>query len=702
MTSSRCKQLGSKVRSLIPVMISIGFIIAAVVNSSTTFAASQMRADCDGFLVGAAHGDITGPIVGVGMMGYAELSQVDEGLHTRLWARALVVSDRCKNQTVAIVNADLAMIFDGVRQAVLERLAVELPGKFDESNLMVTATHTHAGPGGFAHHALYNITTKGFSPENFKAIVEGTVSAIVRAHREQQPAQISVASGHLSGYQFNRSPESFARNPEAERQLFPEKADTEMVLIKAIADDGRPLAAFNWFPVHGVSLPISNKLVSGDNKGLAEQLFERELGTTYLRDHEFVAGFLQANAGDISPYDVSKGPDREQDGFGRNEWSARGQFRKAFELFNATDSENIVGPVGSVHRYEDLAYRQVSPEFTGDVGVTTCQAVLGESFAAGTRNGMPFPLFKSHAIYGITWPKITLMPREQECHQEKVLLLPTGFAKPDPWTPRIAPFQIIRIGSLAVIGAPFEVTTVAGHRLKQEIKKRLLASGVRHVVLSGLTNEYVHYVTTREEYQAQAYEGGANLYGPWSLAAYTEIFAGLADDLATGRLRPNKVRPPDLAAKQLVLPKLPIYDAEPSQGHFGDLKVDADDQYHAGETVTVEFWGAHPNNAHQPGFSHLTVEILNGSTWQPVFYDWDHETRFHWRRAGLGKSLAKIVWVTPESTPTGTYRICHQGKSKSLFSSMLMPYRGCSSSFYVTAKDLDILSNLDTKSDKSP
>ncbi|MBM4250746.1 MAG: alkaline ceramidase [Deltaproteobacteria bacterium] len=677
-------------RQLVFALSTIACSVMSVMNAATAVAAHDGTKSCEGYLVGAAHGDITGPIVGVGMMGYAELGQIDEGIHTRLWSRALVVSDRCKKQTVAFINADLAMIFDGVRRAVIERLAVALPGVFDETNLMISATHTHAGPGGFAHHALYNITTRGFNPQNFHAIVEGIVASVIRAHREQQPAQLSIATGHLVGYQFNRSPESFARNPESEQQLFPTKADTEMVLIKAISDDGRPIAAFNWFPVHGVSLPISNRLVSGDNKGVAAQFFERKFGTTYLHDHEFVAGFVQANSGDISPYDVSHGPDSEKDGFGRNEWSARGQFQKAFELYHRPDSEVMTGPVAAVHRYEDLAYRQIDAAFTGDASATTCQAVLGESFAAGTPNGMPFPIFKSHAIYGQTWPKFTLMPREQECHQEKVLLLPTGFVKPNPWTPRIAPFQIIRIGSLAIIGAPFEVTTVAGYRLKQEIKRRLIADGVRHVVLSGLTNEYIHYVTTREEYQAQAYEGGANLYGPWSLAAYTEIFVNLADDMVSGRQRPPAARPPDLSSKQLVIPKIPIHDIAPQNSRFGDVRVDVADEYRAGDTVTVEFWGAHPNNAHRPGFSHLTVETLKGDTWHPVYFDWDHETRMHWHRYGVGKSIIQIAWSPAEDSVSATYRICHHGKSKSLFSQGFTPYSGCSRAFRVLARDLDM------------
>ena len=195
--------------------------------------------DCEqaGYLVGAAVDDITGPIVGVGMMGYAELSQVDEGLHMRVRSRVLVVSDACQQATVALVSDDLGMVFHSVKAAVIARLAVQLPGVFDYSNVLLSATHSHSGPGGFAHHALYNITTGGFQPENFAAIVDGTVRAIVRAYQQRRPAQLAVREGELAGAQFNRSPEAYAANPAEERRRYLSNTDQSMVLPKS--DGGR-------------------------------------------------------------------------------------------------------------------------------------------------------------------------------------------------------------------------------------------------------------------------------------------------------------------------------------------------------------------------------------------------------------------------------------------------------------------------------
>ena len=38
------------------------------------------------------------------------------------------------------------------------------------------------------------------------------------------------------------------------------------------------------------------------------------------------------------------------------------------------------------------------------------------------------------------------------------------------------------------------------------------------------------YVTTREEYQQQAYEGGHTIFGQWTLAAFQTRFAHLAEE----------------------------------------------------------------------------------------------------------------------------------------------------------------------------
>lgn len=45
------------------------------------------------------------------------------------------------------------------------------------------------------------------------------------------------------------------------------------------------------------------------------------------------------------------------------------------------------------------------------------------------------------------------------------------------------------------------------------IKEGILGSDA-YVVIAGPANTYSHYVTTREEYAVQRYEGASTIYGP--------------------------------------------------------------------------------------------------------------------------------------------------------------------------------------------
>ena len=69
----------------------------------------------------------------------------------------------------------------------------------------------------------------------------------------------------------------------------------------------------NWFAVHPTSMNNTNQLISGDNKGLASLMLEKEMEDNREYDASrpigkgsFVAAFASANLGDVSPN--TKGP----------------------------------------------------------------------------------------------------------------------------------------------------------------------------------------------------------------------------------------------------------------------------------------------------------------------------------------------------------------------------------------------------------
>jgi neutral ceramidase len=102
-------------------------------------------------------------------------------------------------------------------------------------------------------------------------------------------------------------------------------------------------------------------------------------------------------------------------------------------------------------------------------------------------------------------------------------------------TPKILPLQILRIGQLVIVGVPAEITTMAGRRLRATVLGELSSIGVKHLAITAYANDYSQYITTKEEYDMQHYEGASTLFGPRTLLAYQQEFRKLAIALGNGR-----------------------------------------------------------------------------------------------------------------------------------------------------------------------
>jgi len=178
---------------------------------------SKSRADpCqkDEYAVGFGKVMMMTPLLPIGMMGYAHLPQKVAGVHMPLMSRTMVVERTCEKAMVGLVIAEMGMVFHHLKSSVLERLQEKAPGIFNESNLMVSATHTHAGIGGYAERFLYNITVGG----HFKAVESAIVSAIVdsvwQAYQTRKTAHLTITTQESkTDLQFNRSLGSYENNP---------------------------------------------------------------------------------------------------------------------------------------------------------------------------------------------------------------------------------------------------------------------------------------------------------------------------------------------------------------------------------------------------------------------------------------------------------------------------------------------------------
>lgn len=629
------------------------------------------------FKVGAGIHDITGPAAEVGMMGYGMINQQTGGLSQRLWARAFVIESPCNGKRVTFVNADLGQVFQGVKQHVIERLQKKYGKLYNDQNVLITAIHTHSGPGGFSTYAFYNITTLGFNRRNFDTIVDGIVAAIEHAQANMTKAQIKMATGDLRGINFNRSPAAYQENPQQERNLYQSDTDTKMTLIRFDSLDGKPIGLINWFPVHGVSLNNKNRLISGDNKGFAEYLFEKDFNSDYGAT-AFVAAFAQENAGDVSSNQFGRAGGDGLQGLEAVNAAGRPQYEMAKKLY-ASANEIVRGGVDYRHQFVEMDKVEIDPIYTDGVSRRTCPAAIGVSMLAGTQDG------EGVGYQGIScdsakkfFPRLFCELVTTSCQGVKPIVLEPGSMQPYPWTPSVLPFQVFRIGNLVIGAAPFELTTMTGRRIRSTMAKQL--SG-EHVVLSALSNAYAGYVATKEEYQLQRYEGASTHFGPWTAAALQQEFARLTFAMVNDKTVDQGPAPADLLDAQWDFQTGVVFDDKPLWKNFGDVYEDVKPVYKRGETVQVIFWGAHPKNNFRIQDTFLQVQHLENGKWVTVKRDRDWETEYHWMRSGVANSLITIVWRTTSDAAPGQYRIVHHGDWKSGWSWNIYPYAGQSSIF---------------------
>jgi neutral ceramidase len=255
------------------------------------------------------------------------------------------------------------------------------------------------------------------------------------------------------------------------------------------------------------------------------------------------------------------------------------------------------------------------------------------------------------------------------------------------WTPEVLPVQILRVGNLALVAVPFELTTMAGRRLRKTVQDRLASVGVDTVLVAGLSNAYAGYVATREEYALQDYEGASTHFGPWTLAALQQEADRLAVALGAGTSVAPGPTPRDLRCCQSTLQTGVVFDDKLLWVEFGSVYSNAQASYTRGQTARVTFWGAHPKNNLRTQDSFLRVQRKSGTSWVDVAYDWDWETKYRWQRNNCVPTLAcshvTVEWKIPSTATAGTYRIRHDGNWKSGWDGLIRPYSGTSREFTV-------------------
>ena len=663
-------------------------------------------------------------------MGYADANQLGSGLRQRLYARAFIIGDVAHpTERFVYLVLDTQSGDTAIRYGILEGLAglgVDF-AVYGQHNVAVTGTHSHSGPGAWLNYLLPQITSKGFDKQSYQAIVDGAVLSIQRAHESVQPGYLSVGSTKVSGANINRSLYAYLANPEDERARYnvstgdDGSVEKDLTLLRfQRASDGKTTGVLTWFPTHGTSMLGNNTLISGDNKGVAADLFERSVSGEANAAEGFVAGFSQANVGDTSPNVLgawcedgtgsecsfenstcsdgksqhchARGPFFRVKDSGASSCYEIGkrQFEPAKHLYDKLDTEGsfITGSsVKSFHTFHDMS--NYSFPLRNGSYVRTCPAALGYSFAAGTSDGPGAFDFTQNdpntpnasPIWRVVSGALKAPSEEQkQCHFPKPILLDVGeITSPYLWTPNVVDVQVFRVGQLVIIVSPGEATTMAGRRWKEAVHQSadsLALSGSAEVdpvvVIGGPANSYTHYISTHEEYGIQRYEGASTLYGPFTLDAYINLTLSYLHHLSpdsTSQPEPGPF-PPNNVNRSLSFITGVVYDNAPILKSFGDVKADVSSSYTLGSKVSVTFVGANPRNNLRLEQTYSAIEKHNPQTrsWIRVRDDSNWSLIFNWKRTNkvLGTSEVEIVWETEEWADSGRYRVRYYGESKAV------------------------------------
>jgi neutral/alkaline ceramidase-like enzyme len=196
------------------------------------------------------------------------------GVHDLPRARALVLESgptRVLWLAVDLVGVDPTLVDD-----LRGRLARD-GHRF--SAVVVSASHTHSGPGAFAHSALFAfVAVDRLSREVRDRILDALESAARQADARRAPALVGAGRAEVGGVASSR---------------LSAPLDPELGLLKVVRRDGRPVAAVWNYAIHGTALSSSNLLLSGDVMAEAGRRIEARIDAPAL--------FVNGAVGDVSP-----------------------------------------------------------------------------------------------------------------------------------------------------------------------------------------------------------------------------------------------------------------------------------------------------------------------------------------------------------------------------------------------------------------
>ncbi len=531
-----------------------------------------------GLRAGFATQDITPP-PGVGMSAFSADSRQAVGFRQRLYARAIVLEDD-SGERLALVVVDLGMVSLVLHRRVADRILRSGAG-IGADRLLLTATHTHSGPGNFFAADGYNANAgrfAGFDPVVTDFLIDGIAGAIEDAASDLQPAEAGWRFEPVWDFTYNRSYEAYERNtsprvtvnPGVARPLDQQAVDSTFALFRVDRWDLQwencaPRGAYGVFAIHSSNIPASNNLFDADIHGVIARAVEDHIrrarsgaagsaagGSAYFLIAQGAHGDVGANLRDPVPCRYYRFlPERRPSGPrtlpAPEAW--RAPLAEVESCLDETrlEVDSLAWALGGrAAGIFDRAAAGLSSELSIGRAFTTVNLRtytgphqicwpprIGASGVGGAEKGyirtwkQRVFFFSLNFVEGGSAARAT----PEGCFGHKKVQL--GVLIKEYTLPQVFHLGVYRVGDVLIGSVPVEPTTEVGAL----IRERILGSGpagVDRALAVGLANGYGSYVASAQEYEAQYYEGGSTLYGPNTAEMLAEELGQLAASLRSG------------------------------------------------------------------------------------------------------------------------------------------------------------------------
>jgi hypothetical protein len=387
---------------------------------------------------GVARVEITPP-PGLDLTGFIARENPSTGLRDPLYARALVLDD--ERRQIALVSCDLLGFASELVADIRARVAVAtgIPGP----QVMLTATHTHAGPA-----TLFLQDCGAPDPGYLQQLEEQVATAVRLAQTRLRPATLNLGWGAATDGVHNRRVPGGVVDPAV-----------GVLRIEEANSSGAALAVVVNFACHPTCLHTDNRRISADYPGAVTAAVEAATGAVCL--------FLTGAIGDIGPE-------------GRGEASLTRIGRAVAEEVQRVLPETTALDAPWLDTEGEILELPFATLPTRPQ-LLAAREDLGSAVLVHEGSNRPVEARMARAMVGWT---------ERILEQIKAGALP-------PTTP--AEIHILHLGAMVIVGVPGELFAELGLAIQAQLAPH-------PVFVCGFANGDIGYIPTRAAYSQGGYE----------------------------------------------------------------------------------------------------------------------------------------------------------------------------------------------------